>query len=226
MIRFPNTRYSLSQEVKVAPYARFTAEGQAAVYTEGATVEGVLPSTGTATDIFAGFVVAGGGAAPFMETYTNAVDEMVVTDEGTVTLRFAPISAAAVLVVKASDDSVVTDAITVADKTISGLDNVAGEVVRITYKYEMTYRQAVALQGDSEIGGYSGAQVDQIGVITRGRVFISEYDTSVDWRTAEKITLAANGQVTADGTGTEIKGFVIQVPTHEEPFLGIEFDTL
>lgn len=226
MIRFPNTRSTLSKEVKVAPFARFTAEGQAAVYSKGATVEGVLPATGTATDIFAGFVIAGGGAAPFLESYTNAVDEGEVTQAGTITLRFAPISAEAILVVDAETNEVVADTKTLTGNVVSGLTSVAGKAVRVTYKYEMTYRQAVALQGDSEIGGYSGAQVDQIGVIERGQVFISEYDTSVDWRTAETINLAANGQVTSGGSGVEIKGIIIQVPTYEEPFLGIDFDTL
>lgn len=209
-----------SSEVLVAPGAVFVAEGQAAVRQRGATAAGVMPSTGTSADVFAGFVIAGTSAAPFPTMYNNKVEKRIVPSTGTVTLNFTPI-VGQVFVFDNTAGAAVADP-TVSNKNVSGLT--AGNEVTITYRYELSYVQSVALQGNVQPGGYAGAYVGQIGLIKRGTIYTSEYDASVDWNAVSEVKLGANGQVTGDaGTGVAINAVVIAVPTTEVSFLGLEF---
>lgn len=228
MLYLPQTTYPISEEALVAPGATFVAEGQAAVRTVGQTHLGVLPSSGTADEIFVGFVIAGSSAAPFVEPFANRVETYTVGTSGAVVLERAPIAMSQVSVMNLSANPVApvdTTSLTLDGKELGGLT--AGSTVQVTYKYALTVIESVALQGNAEPGGYAGAQVGQIGLIKRGTVYTSEFDASVDWSAATAIKCAANGLITdQSGTGVEIKGFVKQLPTFERPFLAIEFDAL
>lgn len=225
MFYMPNGQVPLSGEAIVAPGYLFTAESQAAVRTKGDTAAGVLPSTGTANDIFVGFVVAAGSAAPFREPFANKVQDLKVSDTGSVTLDRAPIAGQIFAVDLNTGAPVDLAAATINGKTITGLDN--GAELHFVYKYALTVLEATALQGNTEPGGPAGAQVNQIGLYKRGQVWVSEFDASKDWTKATAIKLGANGQLTDQtGSGVEIKGFVIEAPSTEKPFLGIEFDAL
>lgn len=216
----PFSKFIDSSEALVAPGAVFVAEGQAAVRQRGATAAGVMPSTGTSADVFAGFAIAGTSAAPFPMMYNNKVEKRVVPSTGTVTLDFTPIAGQVFVYDDTAGAAVATPSVN--NKNVSGLT--PGNEVTITYRYEMTYVQSVALQGNVQPGGYSGAYVSQIGLIKRGTVYISEFDASVDWNAVTAVKLGANGQVTGDaGTGIEINAVVIAVPTTEVSFLGLEF---
>jgi hypothetical protein len=216
----PFTRAEQSTEMLIAPGATFQAEGQAVVRTNNATSVGVLPSTGTATDVFCGFTFAGTSALPFPEPYYNKVEQFLVPSTGTVTLSVTPV-AGQFLVYDNTTNAVVTGA-TLAGSTISGLT--AGDTVTVTYKYALTVVTERALFGDVQPGGYVGSMVGQIGVITRGTIWTSEFDDSKNWAAATAIKLAANGQITDQtGTGVAIQGYVVGVPGQDVPFLGITF---
>src|SRR5271167_4726805 len=91
-IYFPSTRISDMEDVLTAPGAVILAESQALVVAAGATAAGVMPSTGTTTDIFVGFAIAGTSALPFPEAYTNKVETFVVPTGGMITLSETPVA--------------------------------------------------------------------------------------------------------------------------------------
>ncbi len=140
---------------------------------------------------------------------------------GNVTLQFAPV-AGQTFVFDNTDDAAVASP-TVVGKQVTGLT--VGNEVTVTYKYPLTVVQARALVGDVQPGGYSGAYVGQIGLIKRGLIYTSEFDSSKDWAAATGIKLAAGGQVTdQSGSGVALTdALIVAVPGTEVPFLGIEF---
>ena len=192
-----------------------------------------MPSTGTASDVFVGFVFAGTSAAPFSEPYYNKVEQFVVPSTGIVTLSLTPIAG------QVSTYDTTTDTFT-ADPTVSGANVsglTAGDTVNVTYKYALTVIQARALFGDIQPGGYIGNYVGQIGVITRGTIWTSEFNAAQNWTAAGSaenvVVLAANGQLTLGTPGTAgaaplavPNAIVIGIPGQEVPFLGLTFDAL
>ena len=230
----PFTKIADSTEMLTAPGAIFTAEGQALVRSASAPAAGVLPSTGTSADIFVGFAIAGTSALPFPESYTNKVEQFLVPTGGTVTLSLTPV-AGQVFVFDNTTNAVVANP-TVSGNQITGLT--AGDEVTVTYKYAMSVVQERALFGDVQPGGYVGAYVGQIGVITRGVIWTSEFDASKNWAAAgngaNTIVLAANGQLTLGTPGAFSAGvqaapvaipgaYVVGVPGQDQPYLGIAF---
>lgn len=221
MIYGPLSKYPDSAEAAVAPGVVITAEGLALVRAQGAQSAGVMPSTGTSADMFVGFSLAGTSAAPFAEGYTNKVESFVVPATGVVALQFTPVSGQVFVFDNTTNAAVGSP--TVVANTVTGLT--VGDEVTVTYKYPLTVIQARALNGDVQPGGYSGAYVGQIGLIKRGLIYTSEYDSSKNWAAATAIKLAAGGIVTdQSGSGLAIAGAVIvATPGAEVPFLGIEF---
>lgn len=220
MIYLPYSKFPDSAETKVAPGALIQAEGLALVRAAGAQSAGVLPSTGTAADIFVGFSIAGTSAAPFAEGYTNKIETFTVPSTGAVNLQFTPVTGQVYVFDKTTNSAVATP--TVVDKQVQGLT--IGDEVVVTYKYQLTVVQARALQGDVQPGGYSGAYIGQIGLIKRGLIYTSEYDASKNWDAATAVKLAAGGQLTdQSGTGVAINCYIAATPGTEVPFLGIEF---
>lgn len=227
MISRPLTRVVNSTEMAVAPGAVILAEGQALVRTSGAMSQGVMPSTGANTDIFQGFSFAGTSAYPFPEQYTNKFESFLVPSSGTIVLTFTPISGQ-VFIFDTTTNAPATGW-TNTNGTITGLTS--GDTVNVTYKYSMSVTQTVALYGNVQPGGYSGAYVGQIGVVTRGFVMTDQFDASQNWAGATnsgatQIVLGAAGQLTLGTPGTNgiaFPGTVVRVPDELYPFLGVEF---
>ena len=221
MIYLPLSRFTDSAEAAVATGASITAEGQALVRATGASYLGVMPSTGAATDVFAGFSVLGVSAAPLAAAYATRVETFTVPGSGIVQLAETPV-AGQVFVYDGTTGTAIA-APTVVGNTVTGLTG--GDVVDVTYKYALSVVQARALQGDVQPGGYAGAYVGQSGLIKRGTIFTDQFDSSVNWMEATSIKLAASGQLTdQSGTGVAITGaYVVAVPSVEVPFLGITF---
>ena len=87
MIYLPFTKIVDSSEANVAAGAVITAEGQALVRAVGAPASGVQQSmAASATELFAGFAIAGVSAAPFQALYATKVEEFVVPGSGIVAL--------------------------------------------------------------------------------------------------------------------------------------------
>jgi hypothetical protein len=233
----PFGKFEQSTEMLQAPGASFPAEGQIAVRNASNTSAGVMPSTGTGTgtgaDIFCGFVIAGTSALPFAEPTYSKVETFLVPATGVVTLSVTPDSGADVgaldLTTGQFYTTTSTPAITVTGAQVSGLT--AGDQVQVTYKYDLTVVQRRALFGDIQPGGYVGDTIGQIGVVTRGTVFTTEFDHSANWALAGstaalQLVAGANGQVklgTVGTNGVAIPGYVVALPTQDIPFLGITF---
>jgi len=246
MISRPLTRIVNSIEMAVlstpqVPYPSF-AEGMALVRTAGVTSAGVSPSTGTATDVFAGFAFAGTSAYPFQENYTNSVETYVVAG-GQISLNFVPVGSGTAQVQLFIFDNTTNTPVTLtgATQTTAGSTTVTGlttgDTVTATYKFATSIIQEVSIVGNVQPGGYSGALVGQIGVITRGVVYTDQFDASQNWAAASagaatQIILGANGQLTlgtpvggggAALAGTLFPGFVVAAPNEYYPFLAVEF---
>lgn len=219
----PNGRVADMGDVLVAPGAVILAESQALVVSSAAQSAGVFPSTGTATDIFAGFAIAGTSALPFPEAYTNKVETFVVPTGGIVTLSLPPVAGQVLI----QDTTLGTfPTVTLSGSNLSGLT--VGDTVVVTYKYAMSIIQQRALFGDVQPGGYAGAYVGQIGLITRGDVWVSEFDASANWAASPSVYLAANGQVTSlankGANAVQIPNCIITgVPSQTIPYLGLRF---
>jgi hypothetical protein len=226
----PFTKAEQSTEMFTAPGAgdQFSAEGQAVVRKAGASEQGVMPSTGQASDIFCGFSFAGTSALPFPEPFYTKVEQFLVPATGAVTLSMTPI-AGQVFVFDNTTGLPASPTPTVTGNQVSGLT--AGDTVTITYKYPLTVVQRRALFGDIQPGGYVGAYVGQIGVITRGTIWTDQYDASADWTKAGttaalQIVAGPAGQLmlgTPGTNGVAVNGYVVGLPGQDIPFLGITF---
>ncbi len=224
MIYGPFSKYVDSADVAVAPGAIIDAEGMALVRLNGAQSQGVLPSTGTANDLFAGFSIAGTSAAPFAEGYAVKVESHLQVDAGgSVTLQFAPVPNSTFVLDEDTGLPVASPVIT--GKVVSGLT--VGDYVTVTYKYALSVIQARALYGDTQPGGYSGAYIGQVGLIKRGQIYTTEFDSSKNWAAATAVKLAAGGQLTdQSGSGLAITAQIIALPGVEVPYLGLEFSAV
>lgn len=219
-ISLPLSKFADSTEMVTAPGAIIQAEGQALVRLGNNQAAGVQASTGAATEKFVGFSIAGTSAAPFPEAITNRVETYVASAGGTIKLSRTPV-AGQVSVWDDTNGTAFTTG-TVTGDTISDL--VAGDTYTVTFKYAETVIEAVARQGDIQPGGYAGNIYGQIGVVTRGLIYTSEFDASVNWRAATAVKLAANGQLTdQNGSGVDIGAQIEAIPGVEYPFLGIRF---
>lgn len=223
MIYGPFSKYLDSSEARVAPGAVIDAEGMVLVRQAGAQAAGVMPATGVATELFAGFSIAGTSAAPFAEGFTNKQETFLVPANGKVTLQFAPVPAQ--FFVFDNDTNAAVAGATLAGAVISGLP--AGDQVTVTYKYPLSVVQARALYGDVQPGGYSGAYLQQIGLLKRGVVYTDQFDASKNWAAATGVKAAAGGQVTdQSGAGIALPAQIVGLPSAETAYLGLEFSAV
>lgn len=224
MIYGPFSKYLDSSEAKVAPGAVIDAEGMVLVRAKAAQSAGVMPSTGVAgAELFVGFSIAGTSAAPFAEGFSNKQETFTVPATGKVKLQFAPLPNQVFVFDNSTNAAVV--GFTVTDQTVNGLT--AGDSVTITYKYSLSVVQARALYGDIQPGGYSGAYVNQIGLIKRGMIYTDQFDASKNWAAATGVKMGVGGQVTDQtGTGDAITAVIIDVPSSEVTYLGLEFSAV
>lgn len=223
MIYGPFSKYVDSSEPVVAPGAVIDAEGLVLVRAAGAQAAGVLPSTGTGADLFAGFSIAGTSAAPFAEGFSNKIETFIVPANGKVTLQFTPVPNQTFVFDNTTGAAI--SPVTVVGKQVTGLT--VGDEVVVTYKYALTVLQARALVGDVQPGGYSGAYIGQIGCIKRGVIYTSEFDASKNWSAATSVKAAAGGQVTdQSGAGITLPAQIIAVPSSEVTYLGLEFSAI
>ena len=230
MLYFPQTRIELSIERPLLPCVTVNAEGSALSGIISAGAYGVQPTTGTA-DIFAGVAVN----SPINPLNLPFIDTIVVPATGIVQLSYTPIPGT-MLVMNGSTpftqatNGTAQSALT-ATQWVNGsvpgqiLVNVSNSAatLSVAYRYAPTVMQAMMLQGMVLPGGPAGAFLGQVGVITRGDVYTSEFDTSANWSTAVGVTLEANGLFGAASTAaTAIPGAqIIALPSHSSAYLGL-----
>ena len=217
MLYMPKTRFAQSQNRTLAPGSALLDEGIALVAAPGGTVKA---GTGLAAEKFVGFSVNQRGnllTMPRIEnvvaTSANYVHKLNSTPlGGTLTVRNSVTNA----VLVASTDytlNVATNEVTLVDSGIS---------VSISYEYSPTVLEARAIQGDVQPGGTVPVNYQFTGVISKGDVYTSWFETADDWTNPNAvIRVGANGKLTTQGTGAVVDGYVIGVPSSEQTFLGI-----
>lgn len=234
MLYFPQSRIELTVERALVAGAVVNAEGAALAGLISAGAYGVQPTTGT-NDIFAGVAIN----TPINPVSLPYLQTVIVPANGIVQLNYLPI-AGSILVMQGGTaftqaaggtaQSALTATQWVADAGNTGSSfaidvNVsnAGTTLVVAFRYSPTVMQAMMLQGMVLPGGPAGAYLGQVGVVTRGDVFTSEFDTSANWSTAVGVTLEANGLFGAATTAANaIHGAsIIALPSSSSAYLGL-----
>lgn len=227
MIYQPLSKFTVSGDKKVAPGATITAEGMALVRSQAAPYLGVQPSTSAnTTDIFVGVSTMFLSAAPVIETYATKVETVVVPLNQQIVLGRAPV-AGQYNVYDVTASAAVTG-LTLTGNVLSGAGLIANDTVEVTYRYEMSATEVKAKYGDQQPGGYVGAIVGQVGVVSTGTIYTDQFDASKNWRAATAVKLGDNGQFTdQSGTGAELTNVVIVgIPSEDYPFLQLQMNAV
>lgn len=185
----------------------------------------VSPSAGAAGEKFAGFSRSQTSAAPALPTQALKVENHVASGAGNVTLDKTPL-AGQVSVVNAATGAPIT-VVTVTGRVVALGAGAASVDVTVTYARALSTAEAVALVGNVQPGGYAGTLMGQIGVAQQGVEYTDAIDAGVNWAAATAIKLDAGGTLTdQSGSGVAIDAVVVQVPTVDYPFLGIQYNTI
>jgi hypothetical protein len=229
MLRYELSKIVDTTEKPVAVGATVTAEGQALV--NDAVGGGVKPSTGAAGEIFAGISMA----QQLTPLALPKVDRFVVAADKTITLSSLPL-AGTLRVTRTDTGAVVAAAALTGDGlkyTLAGavitVDPASvGITLEVTYRYAPTTLQVKVIQGDIPPGGAAALLIGSVGMVTKGDVVTTEFDTAADWSTVSAsvpIKLAANGLFTVGGSGATVAGaYVVKLPSADAPFLGIHIN--
>jgi hypothetical protein len=229
MLNFAQSKIMDSTERPVATGSTVTAEGAALV--NDAANGGVKLATGAATDQFVGVSLS----QQLTLLSLPAVEEITVpsTSTYTVTLAHTPTGGTLLveLAVAGTDLAAGNPATTAMEYSVSGAVltfNVAqaGAAIRVAYRYAPTTVQARTIQGDVPPGGAASLSIGTVGVITKGDIMTTEFDTTVNWGTVSGTTpikLSSGGLFTIGGSGVSVPAHVTSLPSVDSPFLGLYF---
>lgn len=228
MLLFPNTRIENSTERPLLPGVNLEAEGSAMVAGYSAGQFGVKPSTGAAGEKFVGVSLS----RPIVPGFAPVIERLVVPASGRVQLKAAPLAGqtriinggtGAAFTLVGGAPAAATEAQIDGDEAVFQAA-IQGTTVVVTYVRALTVAQAIMLQGNADIGGPAGAYFGQVGLVTRGDVFTTEFDTLADWAAPSDLKLGANGKFTIGGTGASVPGYVISAPAEGAAFLGLHIN--
>lgn len=225
MLSFPNGRPVVSVQRPVAAGFTIDQEGKALVATQVGGVFGVRKSAGSGAEVFLGVSI------DMLKQVTElAYGEVLVQGAGnTITIAYAPVGSTIRIVnnntgtVQAAGSAANANEYSISGQVISLNAAQTGNAYTVTYKFNPTVVQVIALFGNVHPGGAAGDYLGLCGVIEKGDVFTSEYDTAVDWGVASPLVrLGANGIFTTAGSGTLVPNVtVIQAPSLGVGFLGL-----
>lgn len=233
MLYFPQTRIELTVSRPLAPGAVINAEGAALTGVITAGTYGVKNATGTSADQFAGVAVD----TPIQPLTLPYVETNVVPSNGVVQLSFTP-NTGTLLVINNSTGaamSLVTtgpaSALTATEYQVDATNPAAldfatsnsGVSMTVYYRYNPTVMQGMFMQGMQLPGGPSGAYLGEVGVITRGDVYTTEFDTSFNWSTAVGVVLEAGGLFTGTtSAASALAGVqILTLPQAGSAYLGL-----
>lgn len=218
MLNLDKSRFRDSVERTIMDGFSIASEGQALIAEISDGVFGVRPSTGAAGEVFAGVSI-------YQTTTTEVMPEVVdgaVDVSLQLTLPHEPIAGSLRVLNAAGSTIVVTTGYTIAGKVITLVSGTEGDVIQARYKFIPSVQEALLLQGDQAPGHSASAFLSQIGVVERGDVYTTEYDTAADWSGVNPaVKLGAGGLFTTAGSGVAVDCYVIQVPTAADPTLGL-----
>lgn len=231
MIDLKRTWYSHVDSQPLVPGKEVVDEGQCLVSVLVDGLEHVQPSTGAAGEVFAGFAVF---RQLSHETAPNVELVTVPAAPGpyVVTLSYNNLVAGSVLVLDDAGVVVAPAAVDLLAGKVTFAVGQAGLTLKVHYRFELTVAQAKQLFQEAVSNYPSANLIGQCGVGKgKGRIYLSYYDTSVDWANhVGPLCLGADGMVAAAGP-VEIPGSrVVHVPavgvlaSSSAQMLGIEFN--
>lgn len=218
MLYMPKTRVAQSHNRNVHPQAVIPDEGLALVTAPGATVKA---GSGVAGEVFVGLSV-------FQRGYVSSfphVSEVFTPKTGANTYKLPfPLLGGTLNVFNSASGA------KLAVTTDYTYDATANEITFVTldapvfvrFEFSPTLAQQRILQGDVQPGGTIPQNWNFTGVISKGDVFTSAFEVGDDWTNSQAvIRVGANGKFTTQGNGAIVDAYVISVPSHETPFLGL-----
>lgn len=224
MLIFDRTKVLESIEQPVQTGYSITAEGQPVVGDTTGGVFGVRPAGSLAGEIFYG--VAWNQqmdilALPYYET------AVAPTGGGTVNLSRTQIYASSMIIQVNKQGgtayTVITTGLPVAgtsvlvnlvNGTLTFASGDAGLSFFVGYRYAPSVAETLTVQGSSVAGGSAAFITGNTGVIRRGQVFTTEFDTSVDWSVANPVVRVLNGLFTIGASGAIVPNCsIVNVPT-------------
>lgn len=235
MFDLTRTRYSLTEELPLAPGAN--------VAEEGAIVKSILVSGKAAAQLT-------DGASATEPISGFSINNSLVPDQRVI-IETATVPAAGAYTVQLSHGSLVSGQVYVYNVTgsaaltvvagapaagqvqvnlVSGLltFNVAqaGISIQARYRYNLTAVERDIIFRQRPVNGKSNTAALTITVGRgNGNLFTDQFDVTKDFSAVTAVFADANGLVTTDNTKTPINGArVINVPTAADPFLGITFN--
>lgn len=223
MLYTPKSKILVGREVASVTGSPVTDDGQVLVTATG--VDSAFPSTGAAGEVFLGFSFNQTSGAPYLPATAVKVEEFVPSGT-TYTLQQQVVSGSLLALAGGVPDANVA----VASGNAYGLTGLtAGATYKVVYTYALTNAQAVALVGNVQPGQHAGVQFGATGIAEQGIVYTSNFDTSVNYDATTVLVGLAGGKVGKAGsnnTKVVVKGRVVELPSVEFPFLGIEFNAL
>lgn len=221
------SHWLVSAEATISSTVTSIEEGQAmnSLLENGVEVAGFVSSAAN-TDLFAGFAL-GGFKQP---TQNNLVVSTTIPASSpyTVTLPKTPSANADISVRTATgtaftQGTVATTVYSVSGSTLTFASADAGVAIIITFKYNLSAKEADTLFGDERYRRGGSLITNTISLIKSGTVFTTNFATGVNWNARPTPVVGANGIITTT-TGAAIgNGRVVFVPTVDEPYLGISF---
>lgn len=221
MLLFDKTRILESVEVPVQTGFTVTAEGQALVsdYTGG--VFGVKPSLVGAGQYYGASMAQQLTLLylPMMESVVSPTIAPVPTTFAitlartpTGNIRFYDVTNGVAIV--AGNPAANPNEYTLVGNllTLNYAAQGAGKTLALSYRYSPTTVEALSVQGDIPPGGAANLTLGTMGVIRKGRIATTEFDTSVNWAAGGALTVTANGLYTIGGATPVTGAVIIEVP--------------
>ena len=215
MLNFTLSRFNTTFERAVNPSYVIAQEGRALVASYVGGLMYVKESAGTSGEIFQGVAVNQLKTVLRIPT----VEQFVAPSSGTVLTSFIPITGS-VSVYDVTAGAVVSGVVVTGNSVAAG-SGTSGHTLNVSYAYVPTTAQAVALYGNVVPGGAAGDYLGQCGVIEKGDVYTTEYDTAADW-TLTQVYLGAGGLFTTTSGGTHLTNVtILAAPAVGSGFLGL-----
>jgi len=239
MLYHTRTRIFKSQERTLAPTAGTIVEGMALITTVVNGVGGVLASGGNSGEVFAGISLN----YYTMPSQGVQVDTITVPATGpyTATLSYAPLNpttgvsavtadgTTSVLAYNAGVASGQFSLTGTGNQTITFNSAQAGNTYIVTYFRTLSVDEAEMTYGDSiTLGAITAShRTNSVGALLSGEIWTDSIDPSANWLAPNISNLAtgAGGIITRGGSGATIPGYILQAPTADVPFLGIQLNS-
>jgi hypothetical protein len=235
--------HQMTREMETIPYplaptvTNFQEGVALTVIQSNGVSQATIPSAPAATDKFLGV-----SRSQWNTPTTSVKVETLTVDPTAYTATLSrPLLAATSILVKSGSTVLTTQTnaspasgyvqVTAGSQTLQFNAAQASATVVVTYRFNLTAAEAVALVGNGIPGRSPAEATGVMDVIIRGTVVTDQFDTSVDWSSwangSNIVVVGANGLFTLAANATANAAVpnakVIQAPTADLPFLTLYY---